>query len=205
MDSDSDEEMQMEETVGIQLESIFDEEATAEEYDSDNDIEQHHGYIMSRDNAPYLNIESPPINIIINSEEQDYATTEKETGKYYIGTTVLICRKYYLMNASISSESFLKYDYAVVANYLNEINSFYYVQNNNIEIMKLYIDTTTNERKVILKTFWLRIIQRRWKRITRERAEIYKKRCSIQNMKHREIRGKHLYGLNVLPSLLGMM
>lgn len=203
MDSESDEEMQMEEFIGIQLESIFNEEAN----NSDDDIDFQNGYIMSPDNTTtYLRRQqNRNIQNILIEEEQEYTNTEKESGKYYIGSTVLICNQYFVMNASISTATFLKYNYKIVTNYLNEMNSFYYAPNDNIEIMKLIIKPNTNERTVILKTFWLRIIQRRWKRIMRERKEIYKKRLSIQNINHREIRGKHLYGLNVLPSLYGMI
>ena len=71
------------------------------------------------------------------------------------------------------------------------------------QILQLHIseDGTYN---VIIKTFWLRIVQRTWKRIYRERQEIWKKRRNIIALRQREITGKFPIGLRVMPNLLGV-
>jgi len=42
----------------------------------------------------------------------------------------------------------------------------------------------------IIKTFWIKLIQRAWKKIYKKRQDILKNRCSIQSLKYREIHGK---------------
>jgi hypothetical protein len=52
---------------------------------------------------------------------------------------------------------------------------------------------------VILKTFWLRIIQRKWKKIFQLRRECLEKRKKIENLKYKEYNGKWPYEC-MLPS-----
>lgn len=136
--------------------------------------------------------------------EQQHLDSEKQTGKYYIGSAVLVRNRYYIMNTTITANTFMNYPIYSILFYLYEFSLFHFVKN-RIEIMKLYIHPVTAEYIVVLKTFWLRIVQRTWRRILRERAEILRKRCSIQNIQHRLVYGRHLIGLNVLPGLYGML
>jgi hypothetical protein len=65
-----------------------------------------------------------------------------------------------------------------------------------------YIILPTQEAIAILKTFWLRIIQKKWKKVFQERKNIIKKRCNLLNLSTRELR-RNLY-TNV-PGLRGML
>jgi hypothetical protein len=136
--------------------------------------------------------------------EQEYLDSEKQNGKYYIGSAVLIRNRYYIMNTSITATTFMNFPISSILFYLYEFSLFYFVKN-RIEIMKLHIHPVTMEYIVVLKTCWLRIVQRRWRRILRERAEVLRKRCSIANIQHRLVYGRHQNGLNVLPGLYGML
>ena len=137
-------------------------------------------------------------------ESEQALDTEKQDGKYYIGSAVLIRNRYYIMNTSITATTFMNFPISSILFYLYEFSLFYFVKN-RIEIMKLYIHPVTMEYIVVLKTYWLRIVQRRWRRILRERAEVLRKRCSIANIQHRLVYGRHQTGLNVLPGLYGML
>jgi hypothetical protein len=53
----------------------------------------------------------------------------------------------------------------------------------------------------ILKTFWLRLIQRTWKRIYLERCRVIKLRCCYASIKEREITGLWPEGCRVYPGL----
>lgn len=53
----------------------------------------------------------------------------------------------------------------------------------------------------ILKTFWLRLIQRTWKRIYKERCLIIKLRCCYASIKEREITGQWPERCRVYPGL----
>lgn len=57
----------------------------------------------------------------------------------------------------------------------------------------------------ILKTFWLKIIQRKWKKIFGKRQTILQNRKSIYNILYREIHGKWNISCSYLPSIKGMM
>ena len=68
-----------------------------------------------------------------------------------------------------------------------------------------YIILPTQEAIAILKTFWLRIIQRKWKKIFQERKNIIRQRCSIYNLNIRQIYGKWPQHCIKLPGLKGML
>ena len=62
-----------------------------------------------------------------------------------------------------------------------------------------------NECVAILKTFWLRIIQRTWKKIYKQRQYIMKKRLQFQSLIHREKTGRWPVLYAHVPSLQGML
>jgi len=57
----------------------------------------------------------------------------------------------------------------------------------------------------IIKTHWLRLIQRVWKRVYKERREMEFKRRHPSSLTFREIYGKWPTGLRSMPSITGMM
>jgi len=52
------------------------------------------------------------------------------------------------------------------------------------------------EYQVVDKTFWLRLVQRTWKRKCYEKRRFELARGSVQNQRHFEIRGRYLPGYN---------
>ena len=56
----------------------------------------------------------------------------------------------------------------------------------------------------IIKTFWIKILQRKWKKIFNFNNQIIKARRTINNLKYKEIHGKWKQGLQVTHSLNGM-
>jgi hypothetical protein len=63
----------------------------------------------------------------------------------------------------------------------------------------------TGHYVAILKTFWLRLIQRKWKNIIKERENIVKKRCTLNSLRHRELTGKWPNDCLHFPQLKGML
>lgn len=57
----------------------------------------------------------------------------------------------------------------------------------------------------IIKTFWLKIIQRKWRSICIQRKIIINKRSQPQNIYYNQIYGKWPTDCRVFPSLNGMM
>jgi len=143
--------------------------------------------------------------------ETEFLDTEKENHKYYLGISTGLRGQRILLNIAIQPQTFLKFDIQSVLNYLAEYSIFTIhrqlldVSNIQLQIMKLNIEPRTYWQTVILKTYWIRIIQRTWKRVFRERQEMLLKRRTLQNMRYFEIHGKHLPGNHVLPTLYGML
>lgn len=68
-----------------------------------------------------------------------------------------------------------------------------------------YIILPTQEAIAILKTFWLRIIQRKWKKVFKEREEIIISRRYVYSLYVREVTGKWPQICAYLPGLRGML
>lgn len=88
-----------------------------------------------------------------------------------------------------------------IRNYHNIISRPNYIQPEIGE----YIILPTQEAVVILKTFWLRIIQKKWKKVFQERKNIIRQRCDLSNLSIREIRGRWPQKCCNLPGLRGML
>ena len=58
---------------------------------------------------------------------------------------------------------------------------------------------------VILKTIWLRLIQRTWKNIYKNKQLINQKRSIVTNILYRSQTGKWPHDCNRLPTLKGML
>jgi hypothetical protein len=63
----------------------------------------------------------------------------------------------------------------------------------------------SNHSVAILKTFWLRLIQRVWKKTYLERKNIIKKRSNPRSIFYREIFGRWPDDCLIYPSLIGML
>ena len=108
----------------------------------------------------------------IYEEDSSFLEEDKIDKHYYIG----IASEDLLLLSTISPKTFYKYDYQLVQQYLND----YSIQENeprNIEIFQL--DIKDNTYHVILKTHWIRLIQRRWKKIVQNRLHYRKRLDSI--------------------------
>jgi hypothetical protein len=68
-----------------------------------------------------------------------------------------------------------------------------------------YILLPSGEAVAILKTFWLRIIQRTWKRVYAQRQQIFKKRCCPGAISTFQLTGKWPQSCNNLPGLKSLL
>uniref|UniRef100_A0A6C0LAS0 Uncharacterized protein n=1 Tax=viral metagenome TaxID=1070528 RepID=A0A6C0LAS0_9ZZZZ len=142
----------------------------------------------------------------IYQEDSHHVYSEKENDHYYIGLTK---RTYsdgndlLLMVNSVSPIVFFQYEFERVRRYLAQY-SIVRVENARVHIMKLCIlDDETYS--VVLKTHWLRLVQRHWKKIYAERKRVIKGRRNLVNLRHREVCGRWPPGLNNVASLNGML
>jgi hypothetical protein len=82
-------------------------------------------------------------------------------------------------------------------------NSWELVDNYEIQIMKL--DTMNDKNITIVKTYWIRLIQRHWKKIMNKHKEIMDKRNCFKNRLRREIQRGYPLELRWLPCIRGML
>lgn len=57
----------------------------------------------------------------------------------------------------------------------------------------------------IIKTFWIKLIQRKWKNILKERENVIRKRSHIKSLIYRELNGKWPKECSNYPILRGML
>jgi hypothetical protein len=130
--------------------------------------------------------------------------SDKEHGKNYIG----VCKKsrnrdIYVMANSVSARTFYRHQFSRIMLYLH-CYSIVYVSDKKMDIMNLNI-LEDGTYAVIIKTFWLRLIQRHWKKTFQQRKKVIRGRSNMNSLRIREITGKFPAGLNRVPSLHGML
>ena len=107
----------------------------------------------------------------------------------------------YKYSILLKSPTFMNSCHTVIRNYHNIIKSFYYIQPHIVECV--YLPAPGRECVAILKTFWLKIVQRTWKRVYKQRMDLL---CSVPMMRLREIRsGAFVYEKIHIPGLRGML
>jgi hypothetical protein len=105
------------------------------------------------------------------------------------------------MTTTITIQTFRNFEYELINTYLG----YYFVPDNtpvNIDIMQLYISNDLTYY-VVLKTFWLRILQRTWRKIFNKRYEIIQNRKKVSTQEYFRVNGKYPLCASQLPSYLG--
>jgi hypothetical protein len=158
-----------------------------------------------------VNSNYPVLNNIYDYE-QDFLRTGVIDGNAYLGCysfrTKTGLKMGIVYGCVISPESFLAYNSEIVGLYLTEYDTTT-IRNeiSSVELMKLYT-IPNGECVVVVKTYWIRIIQRVWKRIYKENAHKNKVRRTTESLRYFEIHGryadaaKHVYGLSGMLSFL---
>lgn len=128
--------------------------------------------------------------------------------KWFIGLS-LNQYDYYLYLIHISPTSYFKYPHDIVRRYLKRYSCMELPKNTKIEIMEMVVEMISvggslfPMKKVVLKTHWIRLIQRCWRNILKRRHEMILKWGSPRNRKHVELTGRNLPEYSVLPCLRG--
>jgi len=141
-------------------------------------------------NMNYLNIHVPSSsernqNISLNQIINDFESTYK--------------RKYTLLKGYPKYNIYCKHP--IIRNYKNIIENENYIKP---EIAKRFY-LKGGECVAILKTFWIKIIQRVWKKIYKERKIILDKRKSYNYIRLRELRGNWQRPYITMPGIYGML
>lgn len=140
--------------------------------------------------------------------ERDFIDKEKVNDQLYIGYYFMYNTPTELLMAdTVSSTTFFKFSYKYIEYYLLTFNIVPLYQP-KLQIMKLKIDNTENSSypyTVLLKTHWISLVQRHWKKVLSERKKIHKKMSSIQARHIFENTGKYGIEIDNIPTLKGML
>jgi hypothetical protein len=131
-----------------------------------------------------------------DEDEEDGATDYYD---YNITSVMAFLKNQYSDPANFNLRYFETHP--TIRNYRNIINNSNYIKPEIGE----YIVLPTQEAVAILKTFWLRILQRKWKNVFKERLNIIKMRSNPICVYARQITGKWPPYCSHLPGLRGML
>ena len=172
--------------------------------------------VPTDDNNPWR-FDSWTVDEIIEYESE-FRDGDKIDNQYYIGFPMRnACEDIHLLSIAVSSNTFFRYSYYDVWNYLceyDEMEFAYYFRNApdggliyhrpKINIMKLNI-MPCGAYSVSIKTHWIRLIQRHWRSTLFKRNQMLRQRRSPPSVRYREIHGKYPINLRNLPGLYGML
>jgi len=152
--------------------------------------------------SPYNRLEQ--IFETIDTIDGPFQDVEKTDRAYYIGNGLYMpVENHYLLMATISPKIFFRYDSSIVRGYLYQMSLVRTHQIPAIDIIQLSIKQ--DYYTCIIKTLWIRIIQRRWKKVYAQRGEVLRMRGSIQAQRHFELYGKYPSTVPPMPRLQGML
>jgi hypothetical protein len=132
-----------------------------------------------------------------------FSNIEKENNKYYIGSCInaLQNEQYIILfGACVSPRCFYNFYFSDIKKYVHICKT----PNTRIfpfEIMKLNI--VDDEYRAVIKTYWIRLIQRHWKKTFTEKKRILNQRKKLISLIHFEYYGK--WKTRSIPSIKGML
>jgi len=129
-----------------------------------------------------------------NEDEDDY-----DLSTVNIAEMIDTMNRFYYQGAHILRLSFPPHP--TVRNYQRIVTREGYIRPEIAECIEL----PTMETIAILKTFWLRIIQRTWKKIFNKIQQVRNNRTQISSLLFRELHGKWPQNCCYLPTLRGML
>ena len=167
-----------------------------EESDSDSDFDEDSDF----DTEQIANVERVC--------DDDYFDSLHINKKWYIGLT-LNQKDQYLYLIHITPSSYFKYPQTIVRKYLRRYSCMELPKDIQIELMEMVIVNMTMGgetfpiKRVVLKTHWIRLIQRCWRNVLERRKKMIMCWGSIRNLKYREYTGRNLPEYRQLPGLRG--
>jgi hypothetical protein len=183
--------------------------------DTDNDTDNESTFNSETDNESTYNSETDNESTYNSESTYDSEDEEINYNLYHpeeISLTkynIVICEKYNTQIHGMSTDD-------IIYHYLTHIR----YKRFNYNEMKNIIRCVLTRSKIeiaeciylpsqycisILKTFWIKLIQRKWKNILKQRENIIKKRYNINSIIYRELHGKWPIDCLNYPRLKGML
>jgi hypothetical protein len=121
----------------------------------------------------------------IYNDDLEFISKDKEDKKYYIGICALTLEHIILLINSVSAKIYFKHKYDAILKYLIEY-SISYISDTKIHIMQLHIDPI-GVYNVVIKTHWIRLIQRTWRSVLKERKRVIQIRSKVSSIMNYQI------------------
>jgi len=151
-------------------------------------------------------IDNPDVVDEIAYSEEEFQDMEKQHNHYYIGSAIYYSQFNSIqLDTAVSLETLFSYEIDDITLYLAE----YSISNRmrtlpSVNILKLDIKPD-GEYCAIIKTFWLRIVQRAWKKQFAKRQSIILARGHIASQRHFEVTGTYPRSIRTIPGLCGLL
>jgi hypothetical protein len=133
----------------------------------------------------------------------DYENTidqEITDGQMFIGTYKLNRKnQQFLFILPVTRETFFNYPISMISKYFYWTTNVYVSHEPPVEIIKTYFVNDTFSPYCIIKTFWIRIIQRTWRRIFNERKCIIKGRSTLRSITTCQLTGYYPEEYRYMP------
>jgi hypothetical protein len=141
-------------------------------------------------------------SIELDEEILDTENMEMINKHYYIGSYSYIQEENNLLfDNKIQVATFMKYDSYEISNYLFESSIMQIYSLPSIEILQLHI-LPDDTYSVVIKTFWIKIIQRAWKRVYKQRQKLIQSMKNVNSIRRRELGQTNRINL---PSIYGLL
>lgn len=154
--------------------------------------------------VPYTN-ESRAVDEVEDYEFQHRDIEDEyyyKNNKYYIGL-VAYQNENILLASSVTVKTFMNFYNDKLLHFLNHYSINSKTTFDKLEIMKVYIenqDTINESICALVKTSWIRIIQRNWKRVFKERQDFINNNL-CEYLRKRELGVNH----SKIPTIHGML
>jgi hypothetical protein len=159
------------------------------------------------DHAPYFNLDTYEdiIDEIAESEEE-FLDIDKHHMRYYIGSAIYYPEYSSIqLDTAISPVTLFSYSLNNIMLYLAEYSLSNIMRTlPYVHILQLDI-RPDGEYCAIIKTFWLKIVQRAWKKQFVKRKTVILSRGNITAQRHFELTGTYPRELRNIPGLRGLL
>jgi len=187
---------------------INEESEDSNKYESESDISDNETIdkqLTESESEPESDTELSEVSLDVSleSEEEDTAIDiisdhidlmdmiepiQMIDNNYYIGYyTFLDNENKLLMVNKIHPKTFMKFNSDLISKYFFWYSGMVFNIYPKIDILQLQIDSEYEQYTVIIKTFWIKIIQRTWKRIYSERKKYLEHRKRLPTIRNYEI------------------
>jgi hypothetical protein len=188
---------------------------TDSDSDSDSDLNSDE-YWDSDEDAYYQpnlyglgNVSDSPTDSNVSSDtiyryDQSFLDSEKVDGTYYLGTVYLpLYEQSYLLSIAIQTKTFFKFSYPSVVRYMCRY-SIFMNSPKKIDIIQLRV-LEDGSYICIIKTHWIRIIQRHWKKTYRQQTDTLNRRKHVDSLFEIQTKGRYPIGARYNPTIRGML